>query len=206
MCSSLDGSHSRAATSTAAIFAQAMRSLPTAAGARTAPQDPSRAIAPAPDKRRRTGASVRCESPFKRTGTVTCSLPSEQPGCSGAPISRRASARASNAPVLIKLAKLRHRLLNDAPPDAHAPHQTPIAVDLAVLPASRVAQVHAPIRNHSSAAKEIPKVVTTRAKSPFRAVQPLDPTLRHLPQNRNIHTPTAQVRLEGERDGQGSQD
>ena len=49
-----------------------------------------------------------------------------------------------NASMLIKLAKLRYRLLNDAPTDAHAAHQPPIAVNLPVLPDRRVAQIHAP--------------------------------------------------------------
>src|SRR5216684_5737503 len=49
-----------------------------------------------------------------------------------------------NASVLIELAKMRHRLLDDASPDAHAAHQAPIAVNLPVLLANRVAQVHAP--------------------------------------------------------------
>jgi hypothetical protein len=49
-----------------------------------------------------------------------------------------------NAAMLIKLAKLRHRLLDDATPDTHAAHQAPIAVNLPILLANRVAQVHAP--------------------------------------------------------------
>jgi hypothetical protein len=49
-----------------------------------------------------------------------------------------------NATVLVELAKMRHRLLDDAPPDAHAAHQTPVAVNLPVLLANRVAQIHAP--------------------------------------------------------------
>jgi hypothetical protein len=55
-----------------------------------------------------------------------------------------------NAAALVKLAKLRHRLLNDAPPDAHAPHQPPVAVDLPVLLANRVAQIHAPSESAAS--------------------------------------------------------
>jgi hypothetical protein len=34
-----------------------------------------------------------------------------------------------NPAVLVKLAKMRPRLLNDATPDANAPHQTPITVE-----------------------------------------------------------------------------
>ena len=46
------------------------------------------------------------------------------------------SARKSprlNTSVLIELAKMRHRLLDDASPDTHATHQAPIAVDFPVL-------------------------------------------------------------------------
>ena len=39
-----------------------------------------------------------------------------------------------DAAVLVKLAKMRHRLLNDPPANANAAHQAPIAVNLAVLP------------------------------------------------------------------------
>jgi hypothetical protein len=48
------------------------------------------------------------------------------------------------ATTFIKFAEMRHRLLNDATPNPHAAHQTPIAMNLAVLLASRVAQIHAP--------------------------------------------------------------
>ena len=47
-----------------------------------------------------------------------------------------------NATVLVKLAKMRHRLLNDAPPEANTAHQAPIAVNLPVLPQCRVPQIH----------------------------------------------------------------
>ena len=67
-----------------------------------------------------------------------------------------------NPAVLVKLAKMRHRLLNDATPDANAPHQTPITVDLPILLANRMAQVHAP-SEPGSQRKKIPKVVTTRS-------------------------------------------
>jgi hypothetical protein len=46
--------------------------------------------------------------------------------------------------MLIELAELRHRLLNDAPANTNAAHEAPIAVTLTVLPYRRVAQVHAP--------------------------------------------------------------
>ena len=48
-----------------------------------------------------------------------------------------------DAAALVKLAKVRHRLLDDPPPHPDAAHQTPITVDLHILLASRVAQIHA---------------------------------------------------------------
>ena len=68
-------------------------------------------------------------------------------GCPDQPARKHASL---NASMLIELAKLRYRLLNDAPPDAHAPHQPPVAVDLPVLPDRRVAQDMRPIESDSS--------------------------------------------------------
>src|SRR5579862_1714615 len=46
--------------------------------------------------------------------------------------------------VLIELAELRYRLLDDTPTDAHAAHKPPVAMNLPVLLANRIAQVHAP--------------------------------------------------------------
>ena len=43
------------------------------------------------------------------------------------------------ATAFIKFAKMRHRLLDDAPTDAHASYQPPVAVDLPILPPNRVA-------------------------------------------------------------------
>ena len=87
-----------------------------------------------------------------------------------------------NPAVLVKLAKMRHRLLNDATPDANAPHQTPIAVDLPILLANRMAQVHAP-SEPVSPRKKIPKVVTTRSNRLVRTPQLLI-RLQPLAQNR----------------------
>jgi len=44
---------------------------------------------------------------------------------------------------LVKLAKLRHCLLNHTTANPHAAHKTPVTMNLAVLPPCRVAQVHA---------------------------------------------------------------
>jgi hypothetical protein len=67
--------------------------------------------------------------------------------------------------VLVELAKLRNRLLDHQPSDTNAPHQAPIAMNFPVLPANRVAQVHAPFEP-APAPKKIPKVGTTRANPP----------------------------------------
>ena len=48
-----------------------------------------------------------------------------------------------DAAPLVKLTQMRHRLLNDPPSNSNAANQAPIAVDLPVLPARRVAQIHA---------------------------------------------------------------
>jgi hypothetical protein len=47
------------------------------------------------------------------------------------------------ATVLVELAKMRHRLLDDAPAHANTAHQPPIPVNLPVLLANRMAQIHA---------------------------------------------------------------
>ncbi len=46
--------------------------------------------------------------------------------------------------ALVELAKLRDRLLDHPPSNPNAVHQVPIAMNLPVLLANRVAQVHAP--------------------------------------------------------------
>ena len=77
--------------------------------------------------------------------------------------------------VLIKLAEMCHRLLNDTPPDAHAAHQSPGAVHLAVLLANRMAQVHAQTES-SSPQKGNGLGRHYTPKSPSRAIQAFDPT------------------------------
>src|SRR5208282_20821 len=67
--------------------------------------------------------------------------------------------------VLVELAKMRDRLLDHPFSNTNAPHQTPIAMNLPVLPANRVAQVHAPSEPTATASKR-PKVVTTRSNQP----------------------------------------
>jgi hypothetical protein len=47
----------------------------------------------------------------------------------------------SNAAALVKLAKLRHRLLNDAPPDAHAPRHVFLISLLAAPPNARLNKI-----------------------------------------------------------------
>jgi hypothetical protein len=60
--------------------------------------------------------------------------------------------------MLIELAKMRHRLLDDASPDTHAAHEPPIAVKLPVLPYRRVAQVHAPNQIRLVASGKYPRL------------------------------------------------
>ena len=98
-----------------------------------------------------------------------------------------------NAPVLIELAEMRHRLLDDAPPDTHAAHQPPIAVNLPVLLANRVAQVHAPSEPHRQR-KKIPKVGTTRSNQ-LRAHS--NPLIRFTATSRKIAKTTPQLRKLG---------
>src|ERR1700756_2956217 len=77
-----------------------------------------------------------------------------------------------NTTAFIEFAKLRHCLLNDAPPDTNAANQAPITVNLAILPANRVAQIHAPSQLEPPQ-KKIPKVVTTGLNRPFATTNPL---------------------------------
>src|SRR5258708_7611503 len=67
---------------------------------------------------------------------------------------------------------MRHRLLDDTTPDTNAAHQAPVAVNLPVLLANRVAQVHAPSKPPPQR-KKIPEVVTTRSNHPHKPSKPL---------------------------------
>src|SRR6516164_3597163 len=135
MCSSLDGSHSLAATSTAAIFAHGTASLPDG-----------------------------------RSGSHRSARPKPSPR--------------------VKLAKLRDRLLNDAATDPHAAHKTPVAMDFAVLPSRRVAQVHAPITTQRLSKENGDSRHYTSIRS-IATGQPLD-----LPQpgQSEKHKPTLELR------------
>ena len=76
--------------------------------------------------------------------------------------------------AFIKLAKLGHRLLDDATIQSHAAHKTPVAMDLAVLPSRRVAQVHALITTQRRSKEN----GDGRHYTPLRvhfAAQPLEP-------------------------------
>jgi hypothetical protein len=195
MCNSLDGSHSRAATRTAAIFAHEMRSLPTGSSrshssARPVPRHNASAKYTSPNRRER---SIRM--PFKRTATVICSLPSSNSCvCSGAPISRRASARASTRPCSSSSPRCATVCwMTRCPTRTHTAYQAPIAVNLSVLLANRVAQVHAP-SEPAPPRKKIPKVVTTRSN---RSAAPPNPLIRLTPAYAKSPKlpPTAQVEL-----------
>ena len=152
MCSSLDGSHNRAATSTAAIFAQAMRSLPD----RQQPLAQLLKPRPAPQRQRQihiaelTRALDANALQAHRHRQMLAAIIEQLRLLGSADQPARKRPRL-NASVLIELAKMRHRLLNDTPPDAHAAHQPPIAVNLPVLLANRVAQIHAPSEPHPAA-------------------------------------------------------
>jgi hypothetical protein len=76
--------------------------------------------------------------------------------------------------VLIELVELRHRLLNDAPSDAHAAHKTPVAVNFAVLLARRVAQVYASFQSRRQR-KSKPSRSVLHAKTVAAATQVPDP-------------------------------
>jgi hypothetical protein len=76
--------------------------------------------------------------------------------------------------VLVQFAEMRDGLLNHPPSDAHAPHQAPVAVNLAVFLANRVAQIHAPSPPQKSQ-KKIPLVGTTCPNLPLPPRNPLIP-------------------------------
>src|ERR1700733_8084741 len=67
--------------------------------------------------------------------------------------------------MLIEFTELRHGLLNDSPTHPNAAHQRPVTMNLAILLAGRVAQVHGALSQPTITQKKIPKVVTT-AKNP----------------------------------------
>jgi hypothetical protein len=100
MCNSLAGSHSRAATSAAAIFSHGTSSLPTG---RCAAANSSRRQACHSASAWYTLPNSRpfsMRTPFNRTPSVCSRVPSStRSACSGAPISARASARARSRPA-----------------------------------------------------------------------------------------------------------
>jgi len=77
--------------------------------------------------------------------------------------------------VFVELAKVRHGLLYHPSADAHAAHQVPIAVDLAVILANRMAQVHAPPESPPRL-KEKTQGRHYMLTSPSCTGQPFDPT------------------------------
>jgi hypothetical protein len=80
-------------------------------------------------------------------------------------------------PLPVELTEMGHRLLNDATTDTNAAHKAPIAVNLPVLFANRMAQIHAP-SEPTAPPKKIPKVVTTRSNQ-LRA--PANRLIRFIP-------------------------
>src|ERR1700722_7283837 len=96
--------------------------------------------------------------------------------------------------MLIELAELRDRLLDHSSANPNAAHQGPIAMDLPVLLANRMAQVHAPF-DPTKRRQKIAKVVTTPAIPPPQRSNHLI-WLRRPMQNRQIQPQTAQVGLD----------
>jgi hypothetical protein len=76
---------------------------------------------------------------------------------------------------LVELAKLRHRLLDDATANPHAAHEAPVTMDFAVLPYRRVAQVHALITTQPRSKENGDGWHYTPIPAPLEA-QPLDRT------------------------------
>ena len=77
--------------------------------------------------------------------------------------------------MFVELTEVSHRLLNDAPPDAHAAHKAPRAVNLSVLLANRMAQIHAPSQSPPKQKRNNQGRHYT-LKPRLRANQPFDPT------------------------------
>ena len=72
-----------------------------------------------------------------------------------------------NATMLVDLAEMRHRLLNDTTPDANAAHQPPIAVNLPILARRRVPQIHGAKSNLTRQYPKISLVGTTCPNPPL---------------------------------------
>jgi len=75
--------------------------------------------------------------------------------------------------LLVKLAKMGHRLLDDAPTNAHAAHQRPIPMDLSSLASCRVAQIHAPNHIRLAAKRKYPSSSLHPQIRPLRTVKSL---------------------------------
>jgi hypothetical protein len=85
----------------------------------------------------------------------------------------------------VELAKLRHRLLDDAATDPNAAHKTPVAMDFAVLPSRRVAQVHAlittqPTSNENGDGRHYTPIRADRSRQPFDPAR-FDPGKKRKP-------------------------
>lgn len=61
-----------------------------------------------------------------------------------------------HATLLVEFAELRHRLLNHPTTNAHAAHNAPIAMNLAVFAYRGVAQIHAPESIRLAASRKYP--------------------------------------------------
>ena len=124
----------------------------------------------------RHSASARYTSPNRRGRSMRISLqPDRHRQMAGAVLEQRRLLRCADqsarqrarfeAAAFVEFAEMRNRLLDHSPPHPDAAHQRPVAMDLAVLLASRVAQVHAPSKSRPPA-KEMAMVATTRPIRP----------------------------------------
>jgi hypothetical protein len=119
MCNSLDGSHSRATTRTAAIFAHEMRSLPAGSSrshssARPVPRHNASAKYIAKSTRAFDPDALQTNRYRHMLAAVIEQLRLLR--CPDQPASQRPRL---NPAMLVDFAKMRHRLLDDTMPDTH---------------------------------------------------------------------------------------
>jgi hypothetical protein len=109
-------------------------------------------------------------------------------------------SRGTGAALGIELAQLGDGLLDNLAADAHGTDQTPVPVDLAVLPARRVAQVHCSAYRACATAKST-NLVGTTSRFQNASVDPDRRCERRDPGSRRSTTRTAEVGLARGPDG-----
>ena len=118
----------------------------------------------------------------RHTGTAgSASAGVNRSGCSRSPVMVRASARAWARPAASSSPSCATVCCTTLPPTRYRADQPPVAVDLAVLPPRRMAQVHCPVYAPGRARKSMNLVGTTRAV-PVPGVPRLRLTPRRGPQ------------------------